>query len=283
MSTTLSNSGSITYNYEGSRDTERQVSNNVDTILQDQCSIGISALALTNTFTNSANIPFVVEISNNGSGELINPTLTVSGADSAYLEYFEGSAIIYRNEETSSILPSSTSPLEFTLPNLQPGEEVVISFVERVISSTPISVDELNIEFTVNATGCNNSNCTATDTVTIIRESSANVSITKAVSDSTVQVGVPFSYIFTLSNSGTLEAQNIVLTDVLPERFVITNITVTINGVSTTYTSDMYNLDTTTNTLTLPNASGQSIIVPPATDTGYGVTTIIITGYISQQ
>ena len=79
----------------------------------------------------------------------------------------------------------------------------------------------------------------------------------------------------------SVDANGVVVTDVLPEGFVISSITAQTNGVTTTYESDEYSVDTSTNTLTLPVGAGPEIIVPAATSTETGLTVITITGIIN--
>ena len=72
-----------------------------------------------------------------------------------------------------------------------------------------------------------------------------------------------------------------VLSDTLPQGFVITNVQSVTNGVVTTYTPSDYEVDAATNTLVLPAPeSTLNITVPAQTASGPSVTTIIIGGTV---
>ena len=93
-------------------------------------------------------------------------------------------------------------------------------------------------------------------TSTITLEDFASLVINKSVSTDEISPGETFSYTIALENSGNLDANGVVVTDVLPVGFDISNITVTVG-------------------------SGPEITVPAATNTETGLTVITVTGSIN--
>jgi uncharacterized repeat protein (TIGR01451 family) len=116
--------------------------------------------------------------------------------------------------------------------------------------------------------------------VTLERAEYAEVSVTKNVSSNEVVVGETFSYTIILSNSGNLDATGVIVTDTLPDGFVISSISALTGGVQRIFQPDEYSVDSTTNTLTLTSGSVETITVPAAVNGNNGTTVITITGSI---
>ncbi len=116
---------------------------------------------------------------------------------------------------------------------------------------------------------------------TITAANFAELAIYKNASADSIVSGDTLTYTFTILNSGNSAATDVVLTDNLPDEFTITSVTVTSEGVTRAYAASEYDVDTTTNTITLPNATGLAITVPAATAQGPGITTVTITGTVA--
>ena len=163
---------------------------------------------------------------------------------------------------------------------------VTLTYVARVNSSIPDTLTEITntaiIQANEGSTTGNVITVSPTPTLTLPLEDYADVSMSKAVSSNEITIGETFSYTITLTNSGNLDATGVVITDVLPDNFVISSITALTNGVLTTFGASDYTVDPVTNTLTLPDASSLlTITVPASTTTGDGTTVVTITGSIT--
>ena len=282
----INNSASATYGY--GRDSQDTAVSNVATAnLLEQFSFSGTKNVQNSSFRPGEIVSYYISATNTGTDSLYNLTFTDDlGGTGTPLSYIDGSAYLNFNGAISPIVPTSVSPLTFVIPNeFASGDRATIDFLVRVNSGISSTVSEIT----------NTSNITANEgsvtgpvltldpspSVTIAREEYASVTITKSISDTNITEGEPFSYTLELENSGNLPATGVVITDVLPDGFDISSITMTTNGVTTTFASADYTVDTATNTLTLPINPAVEIIVPSSTNGAVGLTTIVINGQIN--
>jgi len=277
----INNSASATYNY-GEDQSSSATSNVATANLLDTYSITGEKGVLSGTFRPGENETYYIQVTNSGTSSLYDVTVSddLGGATNP-LTYVTGTGYFVINEVFTALTPTSLNPLVFTLPEpLTSGQTATILYVARVSDSVGIDETEIVNSASISARGGSPTgeviSVTPSPTASIVREDYANISIVKSVSSDTVSAGVPFSYTLTLENDGNLPATDIVVTDVLPEGFVINSITSTTNGVTTTYDASTYSVDAQ-NTLTLPT-SGPQISVPASESGVPGVTTITITG-----
>ena len=269
--TTISNQGTITYSYTGAKDTQSSSSNVANINLADEYSIEVVKHALHSTYTPGENVTYQIAITNAGTGNLYGITLTDDLGGSSELVYMTETATLIFDGEQSAITPTTTDPLVFTLPSMmRSGETAFITYVATVRDNIG---DISSITNTATATAHSGSptgtTVTNTSTETITEALYASVNIEKSVSDADIIIGQTYSYIFDLTNSGNLDATNVVLTDNLPEDFVVSSITSTTGSTTTTWDSADYTIDPSTNTLTLPNSSStNTITVPASTSSG---------------
>ena len=286
MATQINNVASATYGY--GRDSQASaVSNVATTNLIEDYAIFASKTALKLEFRPGENITYQIYVRNDGIMPLYNVTITDNlGGVNNPLSFVSGSASLNVEGTNTPIIPTSVNPLTFVLPNeLEAGGGATITFIMRVSAGIDSSVDSITNTANVSANeGSATGDVIVVDpapTATITLEDFASLSINKLVSANEISPGETFSYTISLENSGNLDANGVVVTDVLPEGFVISSITSVSNGVITTYESDEYSVDAATNTLTLPVGTGPEIIVPAATSTEAGLTVITITGAIN--
>lgn len=286
MATIISNTGNITYNYNGQSASAN--SNTVLTTITDQNSLSAIKTAHMKTYKPGENITYTFLVTNTGQSDLHNITIEDDlGKTGNRLTYLNESAIYTKNGVQIQIDPVAGVPYTFTEAGiLHPGESFTLTYVasapkDFVPSGTVIDNGAVVSARVGSPTGqviTSTPNPEAVVTVTDY----ADVTISKTSSNPQVSTGQDFDYTFTLTNSGNIEATNIVLTDTLPTNFVINSIISNTNNTQTTYTSADYTLDSSTNTLTLPAGSGTPLNVPPATESSNGITTITINGYIRQ-
>ena len=263
---TISNQASVSYTYSGASGTESALSNVSNTTLIESFSLEVNKESYQENFTNGENITYTIKITNTGLNTISNFTLVddLGEIDGGVvpLVYQDGSARIYSESiDITPITPTSTNPLTFTFDNEIPvGDSLVLSYVATVSGSLPSNITSITNNATVTSINNNpvtriDETITGDDSHTITREQSANLVITKGVSTESVTSGDMYFYTITLSNLGSLPATGVVLTDTLPQGFTVISIDLKQNGSTTTLDSSSYNIDPTTNTLTLPTGS----------------------------
>lgn len=286
MATTINNTASATYNF-GRSESGSAVSNTATTNLIEEYAITGTKLTNNASFRNGENLTYQISVTNSGTESLYDVTIADNlGGDTNPLSYLDNSATYNINGISAFIIPTSVRPLTIVLPTpLASGETATITYVARVSSGLDESVESIVNEATITAkkgsAAGDDISVSPNPTVTVERGEFADVSVSKTVSSSQVVAGEEFSYVISLTNSGTLDATGVVVTDKLPDGFTITSLTSETNGVTTTFSASDYSIDASTNTLTIPSGSTLSITVPAAADGVNGVTTITITGSIS--
>ena len=289
MATQINNTASAIYNYGTTRVIQDSASSNtaVTNLITDYSISGYKQ-SLNTDYRAGENITYLIHISNDGTQPLYNVTVSDDlGGAGTPLTYIIGSASLNYNGTNTPITPTTVNPLSFVLPNtLASGDLATITYIAKVNSTLADTITTITNTATIQAnegspTG-NIISVTPSPSITLSLADFADVSIIKTVSSDSIEIGEPFSYTITLSNTGNLDATGVVITDILPDNFEITSITSVTNGVQTTYSADDYTIETSTNTLTLPSTtSALSITVPAATALGSGTTTVTITGSIT--
>lgn len=286
MATQINNTASVEYAY-GRSGFDSATSNVATTSLIEDYAISATKQSLNSSFRPGENITYAVAVRNDGTEPLYSVTISddLGGANSP-LSFVEGTGYVVVQGTSSQIVPTTLNPLTFTLSGVLPaGETANIFFVARVNSALAEDITSITNTVSVNAregsaTGTIIS-VSPSPTVTLPLEDYALLTITKEVSEPEIVPNQVFDYVITIENSGSLDATNVVVTDTLPEGFVINSIVSVTNGVTTTYTSANYTLDPSTNTLTLPTGGGVSLVVPASSGGVAGVTTITINGQIN--
>lgn len=282
----INNSASATYGY--GRDSQDTAVSNVATAnLLEQFSLTGSKNVQNTSFRPGEIVSYYISATNTGTDNLYNLTFTDNlGGAGNLLTFIDGSAYLNFNGTISPIIPTSVTPLTFVIPNtFEPDDKATVDFLVRVNSGIAADVDEIINTSSISANEGSPTGPVLTldpnPSVTLPREEYASVTITKSISDTNITEGEEFSYTLELENSGNLPANAVVITDVLPTGFVISSITMTTGGVTTTFATTDYTVDSATNTLTLPTNPDVEITVPASTGGAVGLTTIVITGQIN--
>ena len=273
MPTIISNKATATYNFDGSELTRSTTSNTVSTTVMDNYCIEIIKHNNNICFTPGENLTFTIEVKNCGCQSLRNFIITDNlGLTDGYqpLVYLDGTSTLIINGNFTNITPTNLSPLTYVVPNtLSANQSFFITYTVTV--DTEISSEIMEIINTVNitATPCNCCDCndgSVTQTVSSTASSTtprcedANLIILKTSNKNNICNCETFEYTLTLRNTGLTDATNVVITDLLPEGFIISNIHVINDEISHNYDTSEYTVDGS-NLLTLPNNTGTVINV----------------------
>ncbi|MCR5553624.1 MAG: DUF11 domain-containing protein [bacterium] len=279
MATTISNQANVSFSYSGATEPLTNSSNIVRATVNDEYGISVTLTSSSTSFRPNETITYFVKITNTGSQSLSN--IVVNDELSAgNLNYISGTAQMIYNETITPMEATQTSPLEFTLPlTLPAGDSVIVTYNATVDSVFTTRITEIINTVTVTATA-GSGTVSDSDSLTLLIEDYADVAIEKTQSSEVLNNNDVLTYTLTLTNSGNLDAQNVVITDQLPAEFIVSSIVSENNGSSHAYLSSEYDISSS-NQLTLPNATGTPIVVPAQTQTTSNITTIIITGTIN--
>ncbi len=285
MATNLPNRAQISYSDNGMQATA--LSNQTNTSLIDQYTMEATKTAVTPAIVPGSAASYIVRIDNTGSGALYNPSVVDDLGDAASgsqpLIYVGGSAKFYLNGDpiNGTAAPAGTNVTFSATTVLQPGDNLIIVYAATLDPSQSESVTN-TITATANGGAAGGTAVTATAEATINPQPYANVAILKAADQDSVVSGDTLTYTFTLINSGTGPANNVVLTDILPSEFSVTSISYDIGSGPVAATPDDYEVAAPTNTLTFPKGGSQiTLNVPAASNNGPGTITIEVTGTIS--
>ena len=279
MATTVTNQASVTFDYSGATEPVTNNSNAVSAVINDEYSLTLELTSSSTSYRPGETITYFVRITNVGSAGLSNIQISDDMAGGV-INYIDGTGQMIYDDVITPLTATSTNPLNFILPMTLPaGDTVIVTYnttVDGLIS--PQSTDIVNTVTVTAAAGSASISETASLTLTI--EDYANIIIEKSQNRDNLNVNDTLIYTLTLTNTGNLDATNVVITDQLPEEFNVTTIVSNNNGSAHTYSSTEYTLSST-NELTLPNETGTPIVVPADDGTGSNITTITITGVLN--
>lgn len=243
--------------------------------------------AVSGTYAPGELVTYVITIRNTGTGAFTNLTVTddLGGGTNAPLAYEEGTALYFVNgvpQASPAVTPGA--PLVFTGITVPANGNAAIVYQARANAFADPGL-EGTITNTVTITGGGlTAPVTATETVNSVI--GADLTITKTITPAQVADNGRVTYTFLIQNSGN-EAidttDNASVTDTFDP--ILTDITVTLNGVALTEGTG-YTYDETTGLFTtVPGV----ITVPAATftqgtDGAYtrtpGLATLVVTGTI---
>lgn len=265
---TISNQAHVSYSYEGSEVIRTNHSNIVNSTIKDNYSISVEKTSTSDCFRAGDTITYFVNVTNNGCSCLGHFHITDNLGGENYLSYVPSSARIFIDGTMDAITPSSTSPLEFDFSRqLERDKELIVQYSVLVDNNISNDVTEIVNEVTVEAQPCscdcssNNLSIRESSTYTLTRCEFAEVLITKQASSDSVCCNEELDYFITLTNTGTIDATNVIVTDTLPANFTTMSISMENNGNTYHFDSSEYDIDGA-NLLTLPNATGTEILVP---------------------
>ena len=260
---TLLNQGTLTFTPEGG--TQATVSSNItSTELEISYALNVSHAAFPETYSEGDTIRYTVVMSNEGTGTLVAPTVTVDLAGDA-LQYVAGSAaaFLYNGADLIAVPVTATvgNSVTFTLgTDLFAGSAVYLTY-DAVVDQSGLPAEQVSCTLVSTAVGAANEGdvmgalLTDSDTATIVCRP---VSIVKSAPD-TANVGDTISFTFALENNTASAVEIDRLVDQLPAQFTLTAVTLTQNGTVTALTQGSdYTVAGTT--LTVAPAAGLSLV-----------------------
>lgn len=281
----ISNQAQVSFSYAGGT-TQTNNSNIVTSTMLDEYGISIVKTASKDCYRPGDTITFYIQVQNTGCCSLKNFQISDTLGENSYLSYVNGSARVIVDGILINITPTSTpETLNFTIPDRLDRETGFVLLYNVTISANiPESINELTNTATVTGIPCcctTEPPITVTDTTTatISKCEYAEVLITKQASSDTYCSDDEIDYFITLTNTGTIDATNVVVTDVLPTGFVTTDIFMQNNNQTYHFLPSEYTIDDA-NLLTLPNATGTAILVPAVAPGIDNTTRIIIHGHV---
>ena len=276
----IMNTATVNFSFSDTRQSFETTSNVSVVNVREQTGLSIQKTAQMDTFEPGSIITYVIAIQNTGSNYFSGIRITDDLSGAGYLHYVVGSAVLYFNGQTQTPQIASTEPLVFTLPPLPSGMSMTLTYSCQVSFNLPSVVESI----TNSVTGIGytyNSQVEASDSATITRSESSNLTITKESSDSDVNIGQVFNYIITLRNYGTSIANVSSISDNFPSTFTITSVSLKIgNGVNTVLDPSEYTI-TDSNNLSVPSATGPVITVPASSNNIPGTTILTVSGYFA--
>ena len=281
---TFTNRATLTYN-GGATDSNTVVGNIVETL-------AIAKNAQIETYTEGSVVTYVVSFVNSGTTSFTGLTLTddlgaynFNGQTLYPLRYVDGTLLYYVNGVLSAApTVADTQPLTVTGISVPTGGNAILIYNAEVLDTAPLGADGTIVNTaTVTGQGITDP-ISATETISTA--DAPDLSITKALSPTTVSENGEITYTFVISNYGNTAA---VATDNLSVRDVfdpILNITsVILNGVPLeegtgyTYNGATGEFTTVEGVITVPAAT-----FTQGTDGAYvtepGTATLVVVGTV---
>lgn len=264
----ITNQAHVTFSYGDLETTKTNSSNIVTSTMKDKYSFSVEKTATSDCFRAGDNITYFIRVVNTGCGCLSDFKLEDNlGDNENYLTFVNGSSRLFLNGTMTDIVPTTISPLVFDINGrLNRDSEFILQYTVTVNSDISSDVEAIinHVDVTAYSCGCgcdNRDRIVSEAELSIPRCEFAEVLITKAISNDNVCCDDELDYIITLTNTGNIDAVNVVVTDSLPENFTVMEIHKENNGNHYKYDSSEYALDDA-NLLTLPNENGTIIEVP---------------------
>ena len=282
---TITNQAQVTFSYGDSEITKTNSSNIVSHTIKDKYSLSVEKTSTNECFTAGETLTYFIRVRNTGCACVSDFRIEDNLSGEGYLTFVDGSSRLFMNGTMTDITPTSISPLMFEINGkLERDSELTLQYVVRVNANIPVDVMEItnSVEVTASPCGCCDNetlSLTGSAELSIPKCMSAEVVITKSVSKDSICCDEEIDYLITLTNTGNVDAINVVVTDTLPANFVVMEIHKENNGNHYQYDESEYDLSDA-NLLTLPNETGTIIEVPALTPGVDNTTRIRIHGHM---
>ncbi len=244
------------------------------------------------TYGAGDTLTYVISIVNSGTAPVTNVTVTDNlgeytsdgGAQAVPLDYVPGTVRLYVDGVPAAApAVGNSNPLTFTGITVPAEGNVIILYEARANSFAPLDEGGTITNEAVVSGG--NIALPITVSAQAQAESEPDLTISKSVSPETVVEDGQITYTFVIQNSGNLAADaedNVVVSDLFDP--ILSNITVTLDGIDVPVTDYTYNsatgeFETTPGAITVPAATysvdeeGRWVVTP-------GVTVLKISGTV---
>ncbi len=267
MSTTIQNQASITYLSNGNSET---ATSNIATT-QIESNLEITITCLESSYQANDYLTYTITVKNIGSTTYTNPVINhnlgtyfytpvglISSISVSPLTYIGPSQYYQNGLYLGNIIPVvSANNVQYSLSTIEPNTIINIIAKYQVNDYAELEVGS-SITAIASATATNLAEMISDQCTTPVAEYT-DVTIIKHMCPNPIVEGADISYFFNLSNSGNIEATNLVLTDTFdPAPPAIGS--VTLNG--SLLDSSLYSY--TAGTLTLPSTATTFTITIPA-------------------
>lgn len=258
MGTPIRNQASLAYK---SGTVDKTIMSNIASVTLQNI-IDIDKTSLENSYRIGETVVYNILFQNTSSGNLTKVTLTddlgtydTDTKSGLTPLTYEGPAKEYRNGVLmGTITPEiASNSIKFTLNNVAAYTRVLIQYKVRINDFSPAALDDNKIKNTVIAEiGITNESFSDSNEIPL--DNYEDVSIDKEMAPDPISPGDRLIYKFSLANSGTASATNIVLTDTFKP--APKDLHVFVDGIPTTD----YDYDDTTGKFRYPSATGASVV-----------------------
>lgn len=264
----IPNQASIRYRYG---ETDATALSNIATAALAQ-PLSVDKSSLESVYRAGDELTYILAVTNGGTIALTNVTLQdtlgtfTSGTEQITPLAFVPDALLFIDGANKGVItPAITdNSITFTIPSLPGQSAALIVYKVTPNEFAPLAEDaQITNTVTASADGITEP---VTDSLTVTADSYADVDIFKSMTTD----GDTITYTFDITNSGNAPAEDIILTDAFDP--APASITVSVNGAVFPATDYTY----AGGVLTLPNATGNALTLPPAT-----ITTDPVTGEVT--
>lgn len=212
--------------------------------------LSVTKTAVVDTYTQGSDITYAINILNSGNTPFAGVTVTddlgayTFGTQTLVPLTFVNGSVRYFADGVLQPAPAVTSenPLTITGITVPANGEATILYTARANDFAPLDTDGAVTNTVTASSGAT----TATAAETVTADAAPALAIVKSLSPDTVAENGELTYTFVIQNTGNTEAtatDNITVTDTFDP--ILSNITVTYNGVAWTEPDD-YTYDETT-------------------------------------
>ncbi len=219
--------------------------------------LSITKTASATSVTRGEQLTYTIVVSNTGTQAAQNVTVTDN------LPNLNAGSLTVNSTHSTIGTCSSNDPVNCNIGTLNAGQSATITIVVTVGSATTSCSNSTSIMNTATVSSSNAGSQTSTGVQTNVNcPGTANLAITKTASASSVTRGDTLTYTITVQNTGSAAAQNVSVTDNLPN---LANGTLALGNITTSQGSCTTSGDTITCQLGTLNASSTVTITIPVT------------------